>query len=46
MLVTSFDFELVDVVKARDIDFSADCFLGEVASSSLGVHVRVQQLQS
>ncbi|KAK5166725.1 uncharacterized protein LTR77_008269 [Saxophila tyrrhenica] len=40
-LVPRFDFELHDVVKERDIDYSGDFFLGEVRADSKGVHVKV-----
>ena len=44
MLVVNFDFKLFDVIKERDIDYAADCFLGEVRTGSPGVRVTVKQL--
>ncbi|KAK5135452.1 hypothetical protein LTR08_005240 [Meristemomyces frigidus] len=38
-LITAFDFELFDVVRERDIDYTSDCFLGEARADSPGVWV-------
>ncbi|KAK5122214.1 hypothetical protein LTR85_004124 [Meristemomyces frigidus] len=46
VLITSFDFELFDVVKERDIDYAADCFLGETRADSPGVRVLIKKLTS
>ena len=42
-IILRFDFELYDVVKERDIDYAADCFLGEVRADSPGVRVKVRE---
>ena len=42
--MTQFDLELYDVVKERDIDFVADCFLGEVRADTKGVRATVKKL--
>ncbi|KAK4541403.1 hypothetical protein LTR36_008004 [Oleoguttula mirabilis] len=44
ILITSFDLDLFDVVKERDIDYTADCFLGETRADSPGVRVLVKKI--
>lgn len=42
-LFRRFDFELVDVVRERDIDAMRDCFIGEPSLESPGVRVTLRQ---
>lgn len=37
------DFELLDVVRERDIDPMRDCFIGEPSLESPGVHVTLRR---
>lgn len=41
----SFDFELHEVVRQRDVDVSRDCFLGEPKRGSRGLRVRARVVE-
>lgn len=42
-LVKRYDMHLFDTVRARDVDWSRDCFLGKPAVGSKGVRVRISR---
>lgn len=42
ILFRRFEFELVDVDRARDIDVKRDCFVSQPSRASRGLRVKVQ----
>jgi len=42
-IVARFDLEMHDVLRARDIDYVSDCFLGEPSLESKGIRATVRE---